>query len=304
MEKRVVATIVTHNRKDLLLECIAAIRRQVGGTGADILVVDNASTDGTGEAVEALYGDEVFYLNTGANLGGAGGFNLGMRWACENGYDYCWVMDDDCIPLDNALEALVDADRRLGESGAEYGFLSSRILWKDGSLCRMNIQRETMYRPVRDWNRSLIPVTMASFVSMWIPTEIIRKLGLPIREFFIWTDDWEFSRRISRSCSCYLVNDSVCTHLCRSNQGADISSSPEEGLERFRYLYRNDVYLYRREGVRGFMYQVLRLSLHMLRILTGGMPGRRKRMRIVAGATISGFSFRPEIEYPRTGGSI
>lgn len=299
MEKRVAAAIVTYNRKELLMECIAALIRQESGCRVDILVVDNASTDGTGEAVEAIYGDEVFYMNTGANLGGAGGFNLAMNWACEKGYDYCWVMDDDCIPASDALEALSDADSRLRESGKEYGFLSSRIIWKDGSLCRMNIQRETMYRPVKAWDKGLIPIAMASFVSMWIPTEIIRKIGLPIREFFIWTDDWEFSRRISRSYSCYLVNDSVCTHMCKSNHGADIASSPEEGLERFRYLYRNDVYLYRREGVRGFVYQVLRLSLHMLRILTGGMPNKLERMKIVAGATVSGFGFKPEIEYPK-----
>ena len=49
-------------------------------------------------------------MNTGANIGGAGGFNLGMRWAVEVGYEYVWVMDDDCITLKNTLQELLKAE--------------------------------------------------------------------------------------------------------------------------------------------------------------------------------------------------
>ena len=46
-------------------------------------------------------------------------------------------MDDDCMPEKDALAALLRAERDLNGS---YGFLSSRVLWKDGTLCDMNLQ--------------------------------------------------------------------------------------------------------------------------------------------------------------------
>ena len=129
------AVVVTHNRIDLLKQCVAHLENQT--CACDILIVDNASTDGTAQWLESK--PELNYRNTGANLGGAGGFNLGMRWAVEKGYDFVWVMDDDCLPQSEALQKLLEADGILEGS---YGWLSSSVLWTDGNLCRMNLQRK------------------------------------------------------------------------------------------------------------------------------------------------------------------
>ena len=93
-KQSVAAVVVTYNRKDLLLQCIEHLRAQVieraHATGLPcetsdelaILVIDNASTDGTREALADLVEcGAVDYRNTGSNLGGAGGFNYGMRAA-------------------------------------------------------------------------------------------------------------------------------------------------------------------------------------------------------------------------------
>lgn len=95
--KSVAAVVVTYNRKELLKEAIDALLMQ-SVAEADVLVVDNASTDGTKDYI-ADYIDQgqIIYINTGENLGGAGGFNFGMRKACEAGYKYVWIMDDDAI---------------------------------------------------------------------------------------------------------------------------------------------------------------------------------------------------------------
>ena len=74
----VIAVVVTYNRKDLLLEALQHLFNQTAPL--DILVVDNASTDGTKEALEP-YMDSIQYLNTGKNMGGAGGFYTGTKWA-------------------------------------------------------------------------------------------------------------------------------------------------------------------------------------------------------------------------------
>ena len=84
-KNNVLAVVVTYNRKQLLLECIEALQK-LEETKCDILIVNNASTDDTEETVKAMASDTLLYVNTGANLGGAGGFNYGIKYAVEN-YD-------------------------------------------------------------------------------------------------------------------------------------------------------------------------------------------------------------------------
>ena len=291
--KSIAAVVVTYNRKDLLLECIQAILGQEGIV-PDIIVVDNDSSDGTGEALKPFtQADQLLYFNTGSNLGGAGGFQYGIRKGTELGYEFLWVMDDDCIPSSTALS-------QLGATGAElgnYGFLSSKVLWRDGSICKMNVQRAELTRNVEDFSEKRISVVMASFVSLFIRTDVVRKLGLPIKEFFIWTDDWEFTRRISRNYPCYLITDSVVVHKSKANIFADVSSETMDRLDRFRYMYRNDVVLYRREGSKGFIYECGRLTLHCFRVLTGAKDHKRERLKVIFEGTKEGFRFYPEIEY-------
>ena len=285
---------MTYNRKKLLIECITAILGQERDI-PDILVIDNNSSDGTGEALKQFEREgTVTYFNTGSNLGGAGGFQYGIRKAVELGYDYLWVMDDDCMPSNTALSTLMEvAAEKKG-----FGFLSSKVLWKDGSICEMNAQRETLTRDVKDFEPGQIkPIVMASFVSLFVPAAVVKELGLPIKEFFLWTDDWEWTRRISRSYPCFLVTDSVVTHKSKVNIGADISSETAERLERFNYLYRNDVVLYRREGLRGFCYEIVRLAGHCIRVLLKAKDHKWKRIKTIIGATFSGLRFHPKIEY-------
>ena len=293
---KIAAVIVTYNRKALLLDCIEHVLGQEGAA-CDILVIDNHSTDGTGDALRPYVDTgRVVYIDTGSNLGGAGGFSLGIRRAAEQGYDRIWVMDDDCMPEKDALYALLRAERDLG---GNYGFLSSRVLWKDGTLCDMNLQRETLTRDLKGFDRRLQPVVMASFVSLFLKRETVMELGLPIKEFFIWTDDWEYTRRISRRYPCYAVADSTVVHLSKSNIGANIADESAERLDRFDYLYRNDVYLYRREGLRGFAYEAVRLSGHCLRVLLRAKDHKKERLQKIIGGTRKGLSFHPPIEMPQ-----
>lgn len=289
---KIAAVVVTYNRLPLLQECVKKLEAQTAP--CDILIVNNASTDGTTEWLGEQRRESFFARNTGANLGGAGGFNYGMRWAVEAGYEYLWVMDDDCMPEPDALSAFLSADSTLN---GEYGFLSSKVLWKDGSVCTMNLQRETLTKNLKGFERKLQPVTMASFVSLFLPAGIVREMGLPIKDFFIWTDDWEFTRRISRKYLCYAVADSVVVHKSKSNMGANIVTESEDRLDRFDYLYRNDVYLYRREGLKGFCYEAVRLSGHIVRVLLKSRDNKAKRIGKIIGGTKTGLRFHPEIEF-------
>ncbi len=288
------AVVVTYNRKDLLLENIYCLLHQEDAA-CDVFIIDNASTDGTEEALAEVKKDErVHYVNTGANLGGAGGFHFGIKKAVEAGYEYIWIMDDDCMPAKHCLKRFLDADKDLA---GEYGFLSSRVLWKDRKPCVMNLQRKTLTKPIEKFDQRLIPVVMASFVSLFIKSSVVKELGLPIKEFFIWTDDWEFTRRISREYPCYVVSDSVVLHKSQNNVGAHISEDDIDRLDRYGYLYRNDVYLYRREGFKGFSYETVRLSGHIVRIILHAKDHRMARIKKVISGTKNGLKFHPEIEY-------
>ena len=294
MEKRTAAVVVTYNRKELLAENIQCLLAQ-RPVSPDIVIIDNHSTDGTKEAIQQFIDDnKVQYCDTGANLGGAGGFSFGIRFAAEKGYDYVWVMDDDCMPDPDALAAFFSADEQLN---GQYGFLSSKVLWKDGNLCTMNLQRETLTQNIQGFDKKIQPVVMASFVSLFLPARIIKEMGLPIKEFFIWTDDWEYTRRISRKYGCYAVADSVVVHKSKNNIGANIATESADRLDRFDYLYRNDVYLYRREGIKGFCYEAARLTSHCARVILKSKDNKGKRLRKIISGTWKGLFFHPKIEY-------
>lgn len=304
----VVAVVVTYNRKDLLLDCIQhllaqRIERGIGtgrpealDTQLAIMIVDNASEDGTRDALKPyIESGAIQYENTGENLGGAGGFNFGMRLAVERGYTYCWIMDDDCMPSPTALQALIDADYGLN---GDYGFLSSVVRWTDGSICKMNVQRHPLFSNITDFSPFLQPCTLASFVSLFVPCWVIERVGLPIKDFFIWTDDWEFTRRISRQYDCFVVGDSVVTHASATNKAGTIVDDLPERLARYKYIYRNDVVLYREEGIFGYGFLLLRTLKHMGEVMLKSDGHKMEKLRIIARSNADGLRFHPEVEFP------
>lgn len=100
----VLVVIVTHNRCSLLARCIDHLLTQNRQPEA-ILVVNNASTDGT---VEMLQRRNIPFV-TQENVGSAGGWYRGIQHALEHGFDAVWLMDDDGFPDSGALEALTGA---------------------------------------------------------------------------------------------------------------------------------------------------------------------------------------------------
>ena len=301
-KRSVAAVVVTYNRKELLLECLDCLATQDLGGLEDayelsVIVVDNASTDGTQEALAALAeSGKVAYFNTGENLGGAGGFNFGMRVAVEAGHDFVWVMDDDCMAHSDTLRELLLAGEGLD---GDYGYLTSVCLWTDGKPCTMNRQRHPLHTTIEDFTPELQPCTLASFVSLFVPADVIAELGLPIKDFFIWTDDWEFTRRVSRVHPCYVVGTSVVTHKCKVNGAGNIALDSGERIGRFRLAYRNDIVLYRGEGLAGYAYFIARDLNHLARIALEAKGRKLERSRAVVGGTLEGLRFHPQIEYVR-----
>lgn len=294
MEKqnKVAAVVVTYNRLELLRQCVQALRNQ--SAACDILIVDNASTDGTARWLDSQ--TDLNYRNTGSNLGGAGGFNFGMRWAVEAGYNYVWVMDDDTLPQPNALEKLLEADAVLKQN---YGWLSSVVLWTDGSECKMNRQKlkKSYYEYLPLLKYGLVQAEQATFVSLFLRSETIRRFGLPIKEFFIWGDDIEFTRRIAvrGGLPSFTAGQSQVVHATKSNVGSNVALDDAERIERYYYAFRNEAYLYRQEGMKASLYYFARRGLDFLRILLHG-DEKRKRLKVLFKGSFDGFFFHPDAE--------
>ena len=288
---RTAAVVVTYNRLPLLRQCLAALTAQTA-LGLTIFLIDNASTDGTAEAVAAMALPNLVYRNTGKNLGGAGGFAYGVREAALAGYDALWLMDDDTLPTPTALAEFLQADRDLH---GRYGWLSGRALAPDGTDQPMNLQRVTPYKDLPSFDGARIPVAMASFVSLFLRTETVRRYGLPIAEFFIWSDDWEYTRRISRAQPCYVIPASRVVHAMQNPGIVNIAADVPARWERYRYFYRNDVVLYRREGVRGWLWLLAKDAWHTVQVLRSPQGRKAWRIGIIWKGFFAGVRFAPEI---------
>jgi rhamnopyranosyl-N-acetylglucosaminyl-diphospho-decaprenol beta-1,3/1,4-galactofuranosyltransferase len=103
----VICIVVTFNRKKLLKRCIDSLLSQTKKIDK-ILIVDNASTDGTIEFINENYSSNrnIEILQLVRNIGGAGGFYEGMKYALKFEYNWFWLMDDDGFPEESCLEKI------------------------------------------------------------------------------------------------------------------------------------------------------------------------------------------------------
>ena len=278
-------------------------------SGPKIVPVDVVSPDTVLRTATVLWDEDsmhrIIYENTGENLGGAGGFNYGMRRAVEMGYEYAWVMDDDAFAEQDCLEKLMQAAGRI----KGFGFLTSAVMWKDGTLCRMNYQRKYPTPKVRserhllesDLDKDLVQIQSATFVSALFPTRVIRKVGLPIKEFFIWCDDIEFTRRITLKYHypAYVVTASRITHFIQNNAGTNIALDDVDRIPRHNYAFRNENYMYRQYGLKGVGYYLVVISYNTFQIIAHAPSHKGARLKVVWKNLFTGLSFNPKIEKVR-----
>lgn len=230
----VTAVVVTRDRRALLEHSLAAVRPQADRT----LVVDNASTDGTASWLAAQAGEhaDLDVLTLRENRGGAGGFHAGMEHAYAAGARWLWLLDDDTIPRPDALAALLAAPAAEAKA--------SVARWTDGRLHPMNlpgIEREDLERVVALAPQRVLPLRTATFVSLLVHREAIERFGLPRAEFFLWSDDVEYTARITRGGgTVLLVPASEVEHATPRPHTAVTEAGP-----RFFFHVRNTLWMLR-----------------------------------------------------------
>lgn len=308
------AVIVTYNRKKLLLECLEALENQSRTVDA-IYIVDNASTDGTPELlVENGYIKElpstelkesletnikndlmIHYLKMPENTGGAGGFYEGVKKAYKKGYDWLWLMDDDTIANSDALEVLYSKT----DVSNKVGFLCSKVLWEDGNIHFMNIPQ---IQPIINGepfnnkeNEDVLLVKGASFVSLLLKNKTVKEVGFPIKDFFIWGDDLEYTERITnKGFHGLYVKESTVYHKTQDNYCVNITSDKRENSWKYFFGIRNTLYVTRKKNYPKFLVNVIyNLSCLNIKILKNRPDNRLEYIWINTKATISSIFFNP-----------
>lgn len=218
MSDTVAAVVVTYNRKELLIECLEALRNQTHKPDA-IFIIDNKSNDGTPNLLlEKKYisklpvndssenqliknqlsslnipseNIEINYVRKFENDGGAGGFYEGMKRAYEAGYDWLWMMDDDGIADNNQLKELLDAPQ-------QYKYRNALVIdIKDNSKLAFGLRGYSRISEIAEKN--IIENETNPFNGTFIHKEIPHNIGLIKKEMFIWGDETEYMNRTKKN---------------------------------------------------------------------------------------------------------
>lgn len=299
---KVNCVIVTYNRVILLKECISALKKQTFEIN-NIYIINNNSTDGTNNYLQELISDpQIITINLHQNIGGAGGFSEGIKRAVLDGCDWVWIMDDDTIPMENALEELVK-----GTAVAKnVGYVCSRVIWTDGMIHKMNIPRfdfhNKQHLPINYYSNlaDVLLIRAASFVSLLINQKAVYEIGLPIKEFFIWGDDTEFTTRIyQHGYICLYAGQSTVVHKTTENYISQLQTAPTEASWKFQYGFRNDMFL-RRTTKKNLLFFISAINAYRKAVRhINKRSGNDKKifLKVIRKAFWEGFFFKPKIEY-------
>lgn len=189
----ITTVIVTFNRRLLLERCLKALQAQTHRPDR-VLIVDNASSDGTQEWLADwlpanLPQGEVLALND--NLGGAGGFAAGIQYAVDTGAEWIWIMDDDAEPHEDALERLVDVGPLPENFYGSVATSNDRLSWP--MMPKGGTWRDAIYT-ISQLTKQ-VEVQFIPFLGLFINRQIVLQIGPPDAGFFIAADDVDYCLR-------------------------------------------------------------------------------------------------------------
>lgn len=209
-------------------------------------------------------------------------------------------MDDDTIPNINALEHLLLA----AQNKKDAAFFASNVIDIEGNMTNVpDVDLRPYKKQGPQWNSCLsegyIEISSATFVSLLFPKRVILRIGRPVKEFFIWYDDTEYTRRaVQNGKKAYLIGESIVLH--KKSIAASFSLIDEESIGRIRfykYFYRNKQYVIRKyeSKKRMFMYFMEIISL-TIKILRYSKKNKCLRIKCLLRGMIEGIFFNPQIE--------
>lgn len=238
--------IVTYNRIDKLKTALDLYDRQTL-LPKYIIVVNNASTDGTGEYLSDWKENESGYkkilITSKSNLGGSGGFYLGLEESLKQDADWVWVSDDDAYP---ELDAIEKAQKHIDGIDGGVSAICGTVL-NFGKIDTAHRRRMTLkffkvnieFVNEDEYKKDCFEINNFSYVGGLINKKAMQEVGLPIKDYFIWCDDGEHCLRLCKVGKVICFPDIVVNH--------DVGVTDSSILTwRDYYGYRNRMDQYRR----------------------------------------------------------
>jgi len=326
-KRKICAVIVTFNRKDFLIECINSLIRQTYPLHA-IIIVDNASTDGTPMVLKMLgYVSELptdtkettwetsslisgqspikfYYIRLSKNLGSAGGFHEGIKRAYEIQCEWIWTLDDDAEPREDALEKLVHfldlpyavalASLKVDENGNVLKHHTGYLEFEKGI--------KQIIRPIDEskLNNRFVEIDFSSNTGFLISSKVIKEVGFPDARLFIDYDDIEYSIRLRKYGKIYLIPESIVIHKegtkkghCTGKKRLFIEScrTHYDKLWRSYFRIRNSIYItkiFTKNKIRFFTYIIKYYFKSIIGILLFD-DNKIKRLNLLTFAIIDGL---------------
>ena len=227
---KIAVVLVTYNRSKCLKVVLEALKNQNTKINS-ILIVDNCSNDDTQEMLKSInfisefenekliknISDEctnMYYKNSN-NLGGAGGFQKAIEIISQFDYDYVWIMDDDVKPEPDCLEKLLNA---LEENHCKAAIPNRTDEYYSDNACKfIDLKKFTADMVARKhfydkpFNEKYYNVVDMPFEGPLIAMDVIKKIGSPDSNYFIYFDDTDYARRILAHSKIMFVKD-ACLH--------------------------------------------------------------------------------------------
>ena len=233
-----------------------------------IVVIDNASRDQTENVVKSHY-PAVEYVRLPENRGSAGGYHEGIRRAVEES-DFIYTLDDDVQLTPETLFEIISGFRKIEEV----------------SPCLV-----AAVRSVGDGHPEHAPTQLA--ICPWrgtlFKTEIVRKAGLPLPDYFLYGEDLEYSLRLVKHGYCfYWIPASICRERRRIRDGksrAEVfgrKSIRYQDPFRLYYAFRNEIAIYKQyHYFRKWLHTLLYAGKVMIMILLSEGRGGGKAIHAV-----------------------
>lgn len=234
---KIVALVVTYNRLSLLQKSVARLLSQRVPLHG-MVIFNNASTDGTAAYLNSLSEPLVRVHHHSVNIGGAGGYHEGMKLAMEMQPDWIWCVEDDImVPRDFSAKAqpyLASAKQ------ANTGFVFPKL------ICVYEPRQ--VQRPQPNEIGPGNTLERAVFAGCLINSTAIAACGYPIKKYFIYFDDWEYTSRLTRMGFAGLhVPDLYLWHYDASKPMQNVHLTVAYGqLWKSLYGIRNELSFYKR----------------------------------------------------------
>ena len=255
MTETICAVVVTHRRPDELAKSLDAVTTQTR-VPDHLVVVDN---DDDARVREIVAGQPIAttYLGSQRNLGGAGGFALGMLHALSLGADWVWLADDDGRPADSEVLSTLLA------SASTHGLAEVSPMvcdMADPRRLAFPLRRGLLWRrwvsELRVGTEDLLPGYASLFNGALFRASTLEAVGVPDVRLFFRGDETELHRRLVRSGLPFgTCLDAVYLHPEGSDEFKPIlggrmhTQYPEDAAKRF-FTYRNRGYLQSQPGLR------------------------------------------------------